>query len=269
MDLLIDTNWVKLKNDICILIPARIDSVRLPNKLLIKISDLPVIEHTRRRALMNKFEVPVYVVTGDQEIARTIENFGGKVLLNKEKHENGTDRCAEVAKKLKYNKIIILQGDEILIDPKNIDRIIESSKRNAKAPVINAICKLTEINDLVDESIVKCYLNKSNKILSLFRKTPLTVDKKDQLKYVWKVSGLFAYSKSALTNLSKLPIGKIQKLESIEQLKLIENQLDISTTEIIEDGSSLNSPTDLKKIRRILKYDKKQTAILKNILRMK
>ncbi len=258
-----------MKKDICILIPARINSVRLPNKLLIKISDLPVIEHTRRRALMNKFQIPVYVVTGDQEIARTVESFGGKVLLNKEKHENGTDRCAEVAKKLKYKKIIILQGDEILIDPKNIDRIIESSKKNAKAPVINAICKLTEINDLVDESIVKCYLNKSNEIITLFRKTPLTANKKNQLNYVWKVSGLFAYSKLALINLSTLPMGKIQKLESIEQLKLIENQLDISTTEIFEDGSSLNTPIDLKKIRRILKYDKNQITILKSILRMK
>jgi 3-deoxy-manno-octulosonate cytidylyltransferase (CMP-KDO synthetase) len=258
-----------LKNDICILIPARIASVRLPNKLLINISNLPVIEHTRRRALLNKYKIPVYVVTGDRKIAQIIEDFGGKVLLNNENHENGTDRCAEVAKKLKYKKIIILQGDEILNNPKNIDRIIASSKRNAKVPVINAICKVTEIKDLVDESIVKCYLNKSNEILSLFRKTPLTVDRNKQLNYVWKVSGLFAYSKSALINLSTLPIGNIQKLESIEQFKLMENQININTTEIIEDGSSLNTPTDLKKIRRILKNDKKQTAILKNILRMK
>jgi CMP-2-keto-3-deoxyoctulosonic acid synthetase len=72
--------------------------------------------------------------------------------------------------------------------------------------------------------------NLNNFLLSLFRKTPLTIDRNKQLNYVWKVSGLFAYSKSALINLSTLPIGKIQKLESVEQFKLMENQININTT---------------------------------------
>jgi 3-deoxy-manno-octulosonate cytidylyltransferase (CMP-KDO synthetase) len=142
---------------------------------------------------MNKFKIPVYVVTGDREIARTIENFGGKVLFNKKNHNNGTDRCAEVAKKLKYKKFIILQGDEILIDPKNIDRMIKHSKKGSHLSVINAICKLSETKNLSDKSIVKCYLNDDNEILSLFRTSPLTIEKKNQLKHVWKVSGLFVY----------------------------------------------------------------------------
>lgn len=260
---------MKLRSDTCILIPARIASTRLPNKLLIKISNLPVIEHTRRRALLNKFQIPVYVVTGDREIAQTIENFGGKVLINKENHENGTDRCAEVVKKLKYKKYIILQGDEILMDPKNIDRMITYSKKNSKASVINAICKLNKTQDLFDNSIVKCYLNRENEILSLFRKSPLTIDKIKQLKHVWKVSGLFVYSKTTLIKLSTKSIGKMQALESIEQFKLMENKINIKTIEITDNGNSLNTTSDLKQIRRILLNDPKQAKILKDILKLK
>jgi 3-deoxy-manno-octulosonate cytidylyltransferase (CMP-KDO synthetase) len=255
-----------LRIDTCILIPARISSTRLPKKLLIEIAGLPVIEHTRRRALLNKYQIPVFVVTGDREIAETVVSFGGDVIITEEKHDNGTDRCAEAASKINYKKIIILQGDEILIDPKNIDSVIESCKRLNKKFILNAISKLSKPEELTDISIVKCLLSENNNVISLFRNTPLTCEKKIQLKHVYKVSGLFAYYKSTLSKILMIPTGKIQEIELIEQFKLIENDIQIKTIKINDDGNSLNTPTDLKQIRKILDNNRYQRSILRRII---
>jgi hypothetical protein len=145
-----------------------------------------------------------------------------------------------------------LQGDEILIDPKNIDSVIESCKGLNKKFILNAICKLSKPEELTDISIVKCLLSENNNVISLFRNTPLTCEKKIQLKHVYKVSGLFAYYKSTLSKILTIPTGKIQEIELIEQFKLIENDIQIKTIKINDDGNSLNTPTDLKQIRKIL-----------------
>ena len=111
-------------NEVTILIPARLNSQRLPNKLLLEINGLPIIEHVRRRAELNEFGADVYVVSNDKKILKTISGYGGKTLQTHRKHLNGTSRCSEAAEQLKSKFYLILQGDEILTLPRHINQLI-------------------------------------------------------------------------------------------------------------------------------------------------
>jgi len=108
------------KVKITILIPGRLNSSRLPNKLLLEIEGLPLIEHVRRRAEMNKFGAEVYVVTGDKKIIETVQKYQGKYIKTTKKHLNGTSRCSEAMLHLNSDYYLILQGDEALVLPKHI-----------------------------------------------------------------------------------------------------------------------------------------------------
>ena len=100
---------LKRRKKVTILIPARLNSKRLPGKLLIEIQGLPIIEHVRRRAELNKHKAEVYVVSNDEKILKTVIENGGKTIRTYKKHLNGTSRCSEAAKLIKSDFFLILQ----------------------------------------------------------------------------------------------------------------------------------------------------------------
>ena len=116
-----------------ILIPTRINSKRLPAKALLQIEDIPLIMHTYKRACMSKLADEVYVCTDSFEIIEVCKKYDAKFIKTKSTHKNGTDRISEAAKKLNLKSkdlIIDVQGDEPLINPRDIDRTIHFFKKN-------------------------------------------------------------------------------------------------------------------------------------------
>ena len=111
------------------LIPVRLNSKRLKQKALLNIQGLPMIVHTLKRALMAKKLNDVFVCTDSHKIKEVVEKHNGKCLLTKENHRNGTERIAEVAKKIKAKYYVDIQGDEPLINPKHIDKLIDYHKK--------------------------------------------------------------------------------------------------------------------------------------------
>ena len=142
-----------------IVIPARLGGVRLPAKVLFDFHGLPMIEHVRRRGLLNSFGVPVIVASGDDEILETIRNFGGTAIKSERDHLNGMSRVGEVAEKLDFDYYLVLQGDEILSLPRHIDQMISRIKSHNVKTSINAITPLDDVSELTDVSIVKCVLD--------------------------------------------------------------------------------------------------------------
>ena len=102
---------------IAIVIHARMASERLPNKVLLDFDGLPMIEHVRRRGMMNQYSVPVYVASGDTKILEIVETFGGSTLRTYKGHTDGLSRVNEAVASLPFEHYIILQGDEILVVP--------------------------------------------------------------------------------------------------------------------------------------------------------
>ena len=145
-------SFLSKKMPITAIIPAHLNSIRLPGKILIDIHGLPMIEHVRRRALMSELISNVYVATCDEQIKQTVEFFGGNVIMTSKKHKNGTSRVTEAINSLDIDKIMLLQGDEPLILPRHIDKIISIVEKDGKYDAWNATGHLEVSDDLLKKS---------------------------------------------------------------------------------------------------------------------
>jgi len=259
---------LKKRKKVTILIPARLNSKRLPDKLLIDVHGLPIIEHVRRRAELNKYNSEVYVVSSDKKILKTVIKYGGKTIRTHKKHLNGTSRCSEAAKSIKSDFFLILQGDEILALPRHIDALIGEALTKPHIKIINLISRLNNLSDLRNKNIVKCFLGKERQIISLFRRSPSTAEPKLQMNLVFKVLGVFIFDANTLRNLSEIKIQPLEKLESIEQLRIQEIGLTLNTLEVDTPLESVNTENDLVKIKKDLIANPEQRLILNKIIKL-
>ena len=251
---------------IAIVIPARLASERLPRKILLDFHGLPMIEHVRRRALMNSLSVPVYVVSGDDEILKVIQEFGGRTLKSNLEHPNGLSRVHEASKSLNYTHYIVLQGDEMLVLPSQLDELIKIIRKEPQVNFWNQITTLSSENEIDDSSIVKCFINNDGQIFSIFRKSPLTVEPSIQLSLLKKICGLFAISKIALGQYFEETESPLQVAESIEQLRYIELGHQISCINTEFNFPSVNLREDITKIEDTFKILESQSDLLQLVL---
>jgi len=252
-----------------ILIPARLDGVRLPRKVLREFHGLPMIEHVRRRALLNSFGAPVFVATGDQEIIDCVESFGGSVIRTSGEHKNGTSRCAEAAAFLDFENIVIAQGDEILLLPRHLNSVLSSLSSESSAHCLNTVAPITEKRDLYDLSVVKCLIAVDNQVKMMFRNPPISKHESVNLGIFKKVLGLFAFRKDTLLFVSRIGEMPFETLESIEQMKIIENNYQIEAIELDKAFHSLNVFEDIELIENSLSTDSEQIKVLQSILSAK
>ncbi len=143
------------------LIPSRLKSKRLNKKPLLVIDGLPIIIHTLKRVLLAKKVNKTIVCTDSKEIKEVVEMHGGEAVLTSSKHRNGTERIAEVAKRFNKAKLIIdVQGDEPLVDPKDIDNVIDFHKKNKHFDIVLPV-KNTKNPE--DKSLIKVAFSKKKK----------------------------------------------------------------------------------------------------------
>ena len=251
---------------IAIVIPARLASERLPNKALLNFAGLPMIEHVRRRGIMNQHSVPVFVASGDPEILEIIESFGGRTLSTCKDHTDGLSRVNEAVTNLSFEHYIILQGDEILAVPSEIDRVIEEISNSPEVEVWNQVTSLSHPEELENVSIVKCLTDTSNNIFSIFRKSPLTSKIEKQMSLVSKICGLFAVSKNAMNEVCEKYNSPLQIAESIEQLKFVEYGFPIKSISTDFNFPSINLFEDVEKVKEVFRTSPQQSRILDEIL---
>lgn len=249
-----------------IIIPARIDSSRLARKLLIDIHGIPMIEHVRRRALKNSLGLPVVVASGDIEILKVVKGFGGNTLLTKATHENGLSRVGEASNLLNWDRYIILQGDEVLIRPTDLDYFIDRNLASDAPAVVNAVTMLNFTSEIQDESVVKCLTSIHDLILYIFRKSPLVASDHEQLQSLMKICGLFAITHEKLQTVLCQSNTKLAERESIEQLKFIELGIALGSVRFEMDYPSVNLKKDLDLVLKFLNEDTTQREILQSIL---
>ena len=244
-----------------IAIPVRMASTRLPNKPLLEISGLPMIAHVWNRAILAAGNDQVVIATPDQIIKEYMESLGARVFLSRENHENGTSRIAELSKYIEWENYVVLQGDEPLILPSTLEMLIQACER-VQNRFINTISKIENVSDIEDESVVKCAINNSNQVMFFFRKNPLINNAKLSENMLYKVNGLFSVDNKILQNLKKLPIGKLESSQSIEQFRLLENKLLVDTLIVPSSFSSVNTKKELEKVISLMETNKQQSNIL-------
>ena len=246
-------------------IPAHMSSIRFPGKILHPILNIPMIEHVRRRAELCEELDKVYVATCDQEIANVILEFGGNVIMTKSDHTNGTSRVAEAVKDINCSHVILLQGDEPLLIPENIDFFVKTIKLNPLVKAWNAVADLSNKEELDKNSFVKCSINNDNRILYCFRRSPANADFKEQKKYIKKILGVIAFRKDFIINLQSLPVSLVEKYEYIEQMKIIENNFDLFSIKFPQSLPSINEPEEVSIVIDYLQKSKIQKFIFNKI----
>lgn len=238
-------------------IPARYASTRFPGKPLAAIAGKPLVQHVVERCRGAKFLNDVVVATDDQRIADVAGKFC-RVEMTSSDHPSGTDRIAEVVRRESCDAAINIQGDEPLIEPEIIDAV---AKALANAPMATAATALTEHAEYEDPNVVKVVVNLMERALYFSRRTvpylreAATRPIGEQLAAFafLKHLGIYGYKRETLLRLVSLPVSPLEKAEQLEQLRALENGIEIAVVRVKYEGVAVDVPKDVKRVERILK----------------
>lgn len=249
------------------IIPARLASGRFPRKILYSFHGLPMIEHVRRRALLSDAVTDVYVATCDREIADVVTGFGGKVIMTASTHATGTDRVAEAAKGVDCTHVLLLQGDEPLLLPQHMGLFSSAISMQPDGDAWNATGPVESEDELDRHSFVKCAVSMNGRIMYCFRRSPCFSPFDVQKTFVRKMLGLIAYRKDFLMHLTSFPASSVERAESIEQMRIIENAFNIWSVNVSSSLPSVNEPDEVRIVLDYLRSNVEQRALLERILR--
>lgn len=231
------------------LIPARLNSQRLPGKPLIKIDGLPLVIHVLKRSLLSKKLDKVIVCADDKSIIKIVKKFGGEAILTSNKHKNGTERICEVAKNYNAEIVIDIQCDEVFLNPKHLDKLIDFHKKNNKFDIV---IPYTQIPTNSNKHIVKIIDNDDGKILYLSR-ADVPFYFRQKKSFLKKHLDFISFKKNSLLDYCKLKKTKNEIIEGVELLRAIDNGFEVGTVKINTDVFSINTKLDLKKAKLIMK----------------
>lgn len=202
-------------------IPAHLASVRFPNKILLELNGIPMIEHVRKRAVLSGAFSEVYVATCDQEVASTTEDAGGKVILTRDDHKNGTTRAAEAVDNIDCSHVVLIQGDEPLILPDQLATFVSAISAQPEVNCWNLTSPVSDLLEIDDKSTVKCAVAEDGRIVYCFRRSPSHAPLANQLAYIRKIQGLVGFKKSSLISVSAMAPSIIEESEFIEQMRMV------------------------------------------------
>ncbi|KPJ70240.1 3-deoxy-manno-octulosonate cytidylyltransferase [candidate division WOR-1 bacterium DG_54_3] len=230
------------------IIPARYYSQRFPGKPLALIQGKPMIERVFERALTAKFLEQIIVATEDERIAQAAHKIGAKVQMTSPHHNSGTERVAEVAKKVKTPLIINIQGDEPLVKGQMIDSLI-LALQDEFIPMVSLMAKIHDLNLLRDTNTVKVVIDKDSFAL-YFSRSPLPFQASD---FFYQHIGIYGYQRDFLLRYINLEPSRLEKTESLEQLRALEHGYRIKMIETQSPTLSVDTPSDIIKLEEFLK----------------
>ena len=245
-----------------IVIPARLDSERLPGTVLKDFLGMPMIEHVWRRARLTNPLLETVIATDSSEIKKTVEKFGANCILTSKDHKNGLSRVGEVANVLKWDHYLVLQADEILIEPESLNLLARTTLSDSKYQFFNLITKLEKLEEIGDVNIVKCITREDNSIITMARKSNSTAPELQQMEYTNKICGVYSCSKNLLNELVNTPGQRIERSESIEQMRVIEIGQDILGVSINKNFPSVNTTNEAVLVLNQLQTNDTQISIL-------
>ncbi|MEI6351965.1 MAG: 3-deoxy-manno-octulosonate cytidylyltransferase [Verrucomicrobiota bacterium] len=235
------------------IIPARWGSTRFPGKPLHLIAGKPLIRHVWERTLKAKSIGQVIIATDDMRIAEAAFEFGAEVAITSSKHRSGTDRIAEVAKKLKgISHVINVQGDEPLVDSALLNRLTKTLLAHPKLGMITAACEFASKEDVQNPNAVKVVLDRDGNALFFSRSPiPYTRDTSAAIPYL-RHQGLYGYSLDFLLQFVKWKPSRLEKVEQLEQLRALENGAKIRVLITKSASVGVDTPADAVAVERML-----------------
>jgi len=238
-------------NTYVIVIPARMASTRLPNKPLIDIAGKSLIERTWGQVIKAVSREKVFVLTDDDAIVAHCKARGIQVILTSKTCLTGTDRVAEFAAEHHYDYYINVQGDEPLINPNDILKVIslvEAGNQN----IINGYAPITEESDFRSQTIPKVVFRPDGRLLYMSR-AAIPNNKKDSFVQAHKQVCIYGFPKQALLKFSSiLKKSKLEEIEDIEILRFLEMGYEVEMIELSQDSIAVDVPEDVHKVLKRL-----------------
>jgi len=237
---------------VAVVIPARYASTRLPAKPLYPIAGKPLVQHVWERCSRAKGVEKVIIATDDRRIGDAATAFGAEVAMTSTRHRSGTDRVAEVARKLRgFSHIINVQGDW-LIDPVIVAKLAAAMAKERKIEMFTSASVFTPEDDITNPNMVKVVLDREGNGL-YFSRSPIPYVRHDGVRprFYWH-QGIYGYSTKFLLQFVKWKPGILEQAESLEQLRALENGVKIRVVLAKRAAVSVDSPEDVAAVERIL-----------------
>ncbi|MFA7255874.1 MAG: 3-deoxy-manno-octulosonate cytidylyltransferase [Candidatus Omnitrophota bacterium] len=237
-------------------IPARLGSTRLSEKILRSINGKPMIQHVWERAKQAKKLEDVIVATDDTRIQQCVEGFGGRAFMTRKDHPNGTSRIAEVMSRFKQDVVINIQGDQPLVDPKALDEMVSIFEKSKDVEMLTLAVRMTDKASFENPNVVKIVCDAEGNAL-YFSRAPIPFFQGKQegaftpcgtgfsfLKHL----GVYGYRRDFLLKFVAWEPGILENTEKLEQLRVLERGRSIRVIETKYDFISVDTEEDLHEV---------------------
>jgi 3-deoxy-manno-octulosonate cytidylyltransferase (CMP-KDO synthetase) len=235
------------------IIPARMAATRFPNKPMANILGVPMIGHCYFRSKFCEMLDDLYVATCDEEIKEYIDSIDGNVIMTSDKHERATERTAEALLNIekinntKYDIIVMIQGDEPLINPKMIEEVIQPLL-NGKRHVSNLMSILKSTDEIENPNNVKVVISKQNNALYMSREPIPSIKKYKSKLDFYRQLGLIAFSRDSLLKFISLETTPLEIIESVDMNRFLENEISIYMKITNYDSDAVDDKSDLARV---------------------
>jgi 3-deoxy-manno-octulosonate cytidylyltransferase (CMP-KDO synthetase) len=241
-----------------VVIPARYAATRLPGKPLVSLGGKPMIQRVWERTRRAQKVSRVIIATDDPRILRAVADFGGEAAMTRPEHRSGTERVAEVAASMKNAEdeiFINVQGDEPLIEPEAIDTLVEAIESDEEVQIATLMVPIARPADIMDPNVVKVVLDFDGNALYFSRAPiPWVRDRNAPVHAQhMKHLGIYGFRRSALLDFPTLPLGDLERVEQLEQLRWMENGFKIRVVETRHDSVSVDIPEDVERVEQLLR----------------
>jgi len=246
----------RTKQKVLAVIPARYASTRLPGKVLMEVAGKPIVQHVYDRTRQARLVDECIVATDDRRVVEALKQFGTNVVMTNPNHPSGTDRIAEVASTSSAEIIVNVQGCEAIIDPRMIDQAIQPLLDDPTVRMATLKHRMSDMNEINDPNVVKVVTDNKNRAL-YFSRAPIpairdVADRKAREWCYYKHVGLYVYRSDFLLAYAKMAPTTLEKLEKLEQLRALENGVEIIVTETEFDSIGVDTMDAFLKVKSLL-----------------
>jgi 3-deoxy-manno-octulosonate cytidylyltransferase (CMP-KDO synthetase) len=242
-------------------IPARYRSSRFPGKPLALIGGKTLVQRVFERARGARRLTRLLVATDDERIRSAVERFGGEAMMTSDRHASGTDRLAEVARRVPADLYVNIQGDEPLLDARDIDRLVDCLEGDPGIDMGTLREPMTEVRVASDPHIVKVVCDDRGRAL-YFSRSLIPAADPDAARAVggagggaapwYRHVGLYAYRGPFLLEFASWPPGRLEALEQLEQLRALERGRTIHVLDALGRYHGVDTPADVVEVERAL-----------------
>jgi 3-deoxy-manno-octulosonate cytidylyltransferase (CMP-KDO synthetase) len=242
--------------NIVVIIPARYHSTRFEGKALARILNKPMIQHTYESAKEAELVNDVVVATDDRRIIDVVEGFSGKAVMTSEDNRSGTDRVAEAAEKMGLapsDVIINVQGDQPLLDSRCLDQVVAPFHTEPDVEMSTLGYPIVRAIEITNPKDIKVTFDNKGYAL-YFSRAPIPCGRDPETRYdTYKHLGVYAYTRRFLEVYRKLPTGRLEEVEKLEQLRVLEHGLPIRVVVTPYDSPEVDLPEDIPRIEELMR----------------